>query len=310
MKRFITIWLALICICLVAAGCTNNAIDVDLKSITASPKLTSDYEELTKVPEVTPMVTEVPTVCLETDSPTTKPSASTQSPATDMPKPTPTHSIENDEKVVYLTFDDGPSPKYTEQLLDILDEYDVKATFFTVGYFVDRHPEIVKNAMQRGHIIACHTYSHEYNEVYASSQAFMDEIHKWEESIEKATGVFPSWKILRFPGGSKNTYLSDEVRAEIMETLSENGYNYYDWFFGDNDLWPAGNKEDLPFKDYLMKSFEETMRNAISAHKPLIFLAHETCKESVELLPKMLDKLVEEGYTFATLDSFEGSTGF
>ena len=192
MKRFITIWLALICICLVAAGCTNNAVDVDIKNITASPELTSDYQELTKVPKATPMVTEVPT-----DAPTITPSASTQSPATNTPKPSPTHSTEDGEKVVYLTFDDGPSPKYTEQLLDILDEYDVKATFFTVGYFVDRHPEIVKDAMQRGHVIACHSYSHEYNEVYASSQAFMDEIHKWEESVEKATGVFPSWKILR-----------------------------------------------------------------------------------------------------------------
>lgn len=310
MKRFVTIWLALICICFVAFGCTNNAIDVDLKNISASPDLTSDYEELTKLPTFTSMVTDKPTVGFETDAPTTTPSASIQSPATNTPMSTPTHSPQNDEKVVYLTFDDGPSAKYTEQLLDILDEYDVKATFFTVGYFVDRHPEIVKDAMQRGHTIACHTYSHDYGDVYASSQAFMDEIHKWEESIEKATGVFPAWKILRFPGGSKNGYLSDEVRAEIMENLSENGYKYYDWFFGDNDLWPAGNKEDLPFKEYLMKSFEETMQNAISAHKPLIFLAHETCKESVELLPKMLDKLIEEGYTFATLDSFDGSAGF
>lgn len=308
MKRFVTIWIVLICIGFAAAGCTNNAIDVDSKNISASPELNSDYEDLTKVPEVTSTVTEMPTVCLETDAPT--PPVSTQSPATNVPKPTPAHSPENDGKVVYLTFDDGPSSKYTEQLLDILDEYDVKATFFTVGYFVDRHPEIVKDAMQRGHIIACHTYSHEYNEIYASSQVFMDEIHKWEESIEKATGVFPSWKILRFPGGSKNTFLSNRVRAEIMDTLSENGYSYYDWFFGDNDLWPAGNEKDLPFKEYLWESFEKSMHNAVSAQKPLIFLAHDTCKESVELLPKMLDKMIEEGYTFATLDSFEGSMGF
>lgn len=310
MKQFVTIWLALVCICFVVVGCANNAIDVGLKNITVPPDLSSDYEELTKVPTFTAMVTEEPTGCLETDVPTTTPPVSTQNPITNTPKSTPMHSLENDEKVVYLTFDDGPSPKYTEQLLDILDEYDVKATFFTVGYFVDRHPEIVKDAMQRGHLIACHTYSHEYESIYASSQAFMNEIHEWEESMEKATGVFPSLKILRFPGGSKNAFLSNKVRAEIMESLSKNGYKYYDWFFGDNDLWPAGNKEDLPFREYLMKSFEETMQNAISAHKPLIFLAHETCKESVELLPEMLDKLIEEGYTFATLDSFEGSAGF
>ncbi len=315
MKRFVIIMQALICICLIAAGCAGGVVDVDINggydtpfnSITASviPKetaLRTDDPETTS-PESTPSATEEPSTSVATMTPPSTPPHYTA-------EPTAEPTTGGVDKVVYLTFDDGPSPKCTEQLLDILDGYGIKATFFTVGYYVDRHPEVVRDAMHRGHLIACHTYTHEYQSIYASADAFMDDVHQWETAVENATGCIPECKIVRFPGGSNTSYLPKWVRTKIMTALDSEGYRYYDWFFGDNDRWPAGNKDHLPMKEYMMQSFEQSLKNAISAGKPLIFLAHDTCQESIELIPQMIDKLIEAGYTFDTLDSLDASIGF
>lgn len=318
MKRRASILLALMYICLIAIGCANNVANVGVMNVSPTESGNNTEIQKTTIVPVPTLTAESPTDNLSTIAPVTEMPTpySSDTPITSQPTKRPdtnrTQEPNSNEepKVVYLTFDDGPSARNTEDLLDILDRYNIKATFFTVGYFVERHPELVREAMQRGHLIGCHTYSHEFNEIYASSEAFMEEIHHWEEAVENATGVFPSWKIMRFPGGTNNVYLSDDIRAGIMDSLNEEGYRYYDWFFGDNDRWPSGNTKNLPFKEYLMESFETSMRNAISAKRPLIFLAHDTCEESVEMLPQMLDRLIEEGYTFKTLEDFEGSAYF
>ncbi len=211
---------------------------------------------------------------------------------------------------VYLTFDDGPN-KYTEQLLDTLDEYGVKVTFFTVGYFINRYPETVRDEVERGHLVCCHTFSHEMDVVYESVDSFMADVEQWCKAYENAVGTPPSNnKIVRFPGGSKTSWCSDEMREEIMSRLEENGWHYYDWTFGDNDRWPGGNKEDLPKKDYLFTSFEQTLNMAINNNKPLIFLAHDTDQTSVELIGDMIEEMLEMGCTFGTLDELDTSYGF
>lgn len=251
----------------------------------------------------------VPTVeptPIPTENPTPEPTEGPTPEPTERPTPEPTAEAESLR--VYLTFDDGPC-KNTDTILQILESYDINASFFTVGYFIDRHPETIVDMVNAGHLVCCHTYSHEMKQVYASSEAFMQDIDEWSDAFIRATGSEPC-KILRFPGGSNNAYMPKDLRFDCMRAVTDNGWRYFDWTFGDNDRWPAGNVNNLPEEEYLMSSFRSTLRMAIGAGKPLIFLAHDTSDESVELLPLMLDEMIEMGCTFGTIDELESSYGF
>ena len=132
------------------------------------------------------------------------------------------------EKVVYLTFDDGPSEN-TKKIMDILAKYDAKATFFVTGRNQD-YNYLIKDAYNAGHTIALHTYSHEYSTVYASVDAYFDDLNKVGQMVKKEIGFVPHY--IRFPGGSSNT-VSRRYCQGIMSTLTkevvEKGYQYYDW---------------------------------------------------------------------------------
>ena len=205
-----------------------------------------------------------------------------------------------ENNVIYLTFDDGPC-NLTMRLLDTLDEYNVKATFFTVGYFVDRHPDIVREAAARGHLIACHTYSHDLNKIYKSADAFMNDVHEWENSVIRVLGTLPPKLCIRLPGGSHNPYLSTTLRSQIIAALENEGSCWYDWTFGDNDKWLAGNTENLPINEYLMSSYLITLRWIANTDKPLIFLAHDTCSETVNVMGEIIRNMIAKGYIFSTL---------
>ena len=99
-------------------------------------------------------------------------------------------------KVVYLTFDDGPTPNNTPKILDILKKNNIKGTFFVIG----QNPDMYKRIVDEGHTIAIHTYSHEYKQVYASVDAFFADLYKLRDLIKEKTGVDP--KVTRFTGGS------------------------------------------------------------------------------------------------------------
>lgn len=101
------------------------------------------------------------------------------------------------KKVMYLTFDDGPSQN-TEQVLDILDEHDAKATFFVTNEFPN-YVSLLKEEVRRGHVIGVHTYSHDYAEIYQSTDAYFADIEQMQAVIREQTGR--ATKILRFPGG-------------------------------------------------------------------------------------------------------------
>lgn len=240
-----------------------------------------------------------------TDDPGSTPPSShrpdnTHSPmVTDLPE-SPNNTTPLEERVVYMTFDDGPC-KLTYQLLDILDRYNVKATFFTVGYFVDRYPEIVREAESRGHLIACHTYSHDYDTIYESAQAFMDDVHRWEEAVERALGHLPQQVVVRFPGGSKMSGLSDEIRQEIFAALKQGGYKWYNWNCGNNDAWPAGNVNNLPTEEYLLQSSLLTIKWAFDSSKPFIFLAHDTNEDTINMIHLVIEELISRGSIFHTL---------
>lgn len=204
-------------------------------------------------------------------------------------------------RVIYLTFDDGPCTN-TPRVLEILDEYKVRATFFTVGAFVDRYPAYAADIVQHGNLIACHSYSHEYDQCYASADAFMSEVSLWRSAILSACGDLPSRICVRFPGGS-TTSNAEAVRGEIIERLALENYRWFDWNAGDNDKWQEGNTEGLPDEQYFMKSYRECIAwFDTQPDTPVIFLLHDTEAGTVSILPQMLDDLLSRGFVFRTLD--------
>lgn len=130
------------------------------------------------------------------------------------------------EKTVYLTFDDGPS-RTTEKVLDVLDEYGVKATFFVIGREDEYEREILRRAAQAGHSIGAHSYSHRYDIIYRSSEAFMSDFEKNENYIYDTIGYFPN--IMRFPGGSANSGAPKELRRRLVNEITKRGYSFFDW---------------------------------------------------------------------------------
>ena len=140
---------------------------------------------------------------------------------------------------IYLTFDDGPNAKTTDVILDILKEEGVKATFFVTNKGPD---ELIKREYEEGHTVALHTATHDYATVYASYDAYFQDLNTVSDRVKRITGY--ESKIIRFPGGSSNT-VSRKYTPGIMSYLTEEvqrrGYRYYDWNISSGD---AGSTTD------------------------------------------------------------------
>ncbi len=203
---------------------------------------------------------------------------------------------ELDQKIVYLTFDDGPSQN-TGKILDILKKYNAKATFFVTGNN-QKYDSMMKRAYDEGHAIGLHTYSHDYKEVYASEKAYFEDLKKISDLVEKVTGE--KSHIIRFPGGSSNT-VSAQYTKGLMTLLTkkvqEKGYQYFDWNCDSTDA--SGNNVPV---DVLVK-------NATSCSSQHInILMHDTDAKgtTVKALPKIIEYYRDKGYTFKaiTVDSY------
>lgn len=140
---------------------------------------------------------------------------------------------------VYLTFDDGPDAN-TEKILEILDRYDVKATFFVVGTACEGNEEILRDIVDGGHTLGMHSYSHDYAELYASLENFGDDLKREQDFLYEATGV--KSMVYRFPGGSSNR-VSDMDMKEFAKYLDSQGVRFFDWNISSGDggsyLFPA-----------------------------------------------------------------------
>ncbi len=150
----------------------------------------------------------------------------TQAPQT-KPSPSPTASVsptQAAEKVVYLTFDDGPTPKITEQILDVLNKNGVKATFFVVGKEIVGREDILKKIYEGGHTIGLHTYSHNFKTIYQSPESFIAEMNKTKEQIHGLLGPDVNLSAIRFPGGS-----AGRLNERFYAMLCDAGYRIYDW---------------------------------------------------------------------------------
>jgi peptidoglycan/xylan/chitin deacetylase (PgdA/CDA1 family) len=130
------------------------------------------------------------------------------------------------QKVVYLTYDDGPS-KNTSEILDVLKEEGVEATFFVIGATTDRGKALYQRILDEGHAMGLHTFTHEYGEIYASADAYLDDLARLSAHLRETVGYQPD--IFRFPGGSNNATASPAVLKEIKERTTKMGLCWFDW---------------------------------------------------------------------------------
>lgn len=195
------------------------------------------------------------------------------------------------DKVVYLTFDDGPGP-YTERLLDILDKYNVKVTFFVTGMKPEYY-DLIGEAYRRGHTIALHTYSHVYSKVYSSKEAYYKDLEKIKKVVVEQIGEEPT--LVRFPGGTSNT-TSRKYCKGIMTYLSKNigkkGYQYCDWNVSSGDAGETTSEQGV-FNNVI---------NGISTKKHSIVLQHDIKSFSVEAVDDIIEWGLANGYTFKAMD--------
>ena len=194
-----------------------------------------------------------------------------------------------DGKVIYLTFDDGPGP-YTEQLLEVLAKYDVKATFFVIDTGYD---SIMKKIVEQGHSIGIHSVSHDYHEIYSSPEAYFSDLHGMQDIIYENTGVRTT--LVRFPGGSSNTVscFNDGIMTTLTEAVQDAGFQYFDWNVDSNDA--GGAKRATTVFD--------NVTNGVSKRNISVVLQHDIHPYSVEAVEDIIVWGLENGYTFLPLQS-------
>jgi peptidoglycan/xylan/chitin deacetylase (PgdA/CDA1 family) len=180
---------------------------------------------------------------------------------------------------IYLTFDDGPSDN-TDEILDILAEYNVKATFFVVGKEDEESVRLYKRIVNEGHTLAMHSYTHDYSSLYASLGSFKDEITKQRQLIYDITGYMPQF--FRFPGGSSNK-VSNTDMGDMIQYLNGIGMKYFDWNVSSQD---ATNS-----KSYTTKTLMDNIMNDISKYHTAVVLLHDGKDTTTAALPKLLKQL-------------------
>ncbi|MDE6129109.1 MAG: polysaccharide deacetylase [Lachnospiraceae bacterium] len=183
---------------------------------------------------------------------------------------------------VYLTFDDGPSSN-TNKILDILAQYDVKATFFVVGKEGEWAEDAYKRIVEEGHTLGMHSYTHVYQSIYASVEAYAEDLNRLKDYLYEVTGV--ESRFVRFPGGSSNK-VSDINMREFIAYLNEEGITYFDWNVSSGD---AGGR---------LLEAEEIVANCINGignKDTVVILMHDAAGRptTVEALPALIERIQE-----------------
>lgn len=196
----------------------------------------------------------------------------------------------SNEKIAYLTFDDGPTINATPKILDILKEENVKATFFVIGKYVEKHPEIVKRAFDEGHYIGNHGYDHNNSVLYKSNESFINEIKKTDIAIGNALGIDNYCShIFRFPNGFMSPNNKGK-KKNALNLLKDLNYSYVDW----NCLNKDSEKKYTNYQ--LLNNLKKTAKNKGT----LVILMHDTTdvNKSYSILKESILYLKSEGYKF------------
>lgn len=194
-----------------------------------------------------------------------------------------------DGKVIYLTFDDGPS-RHTVRLLEVLKKYNVKATFFVVG---TSDCSLLDDIANQGHAIGIHSATHNYSQIYASEEAYFNDLNRMSDIIYQYTGI--RTKLIRFPGGSSNTVSSFNkgIMTRLAKAVEAQGYRYFDWNVASGDAGGAKTTDQV---------FNNVV-NGIRGKQHAVVLQHDLYGFSVDAVEKIIQWGLANGYTFLPLDT-------
>ena len=213
---------------------------------------------------------------------------STEAPTDPPTQPPPKYPIQGKGGVIYLTFDDGPG-KDTPRLLEILDKYDAKATFFFVN---TGYASTITQVAEAGHTLAMHTATHNFSQIYASEEAYYNDLYKIQAVIEQYSGQSPNF--LRFPGGSSNTVsrnYNTGIMTRLTKLVEEQGYIYFDWNVDSKDAGGATTADEVAWN----------VIEGCSTRTAPVVLLHDIHSYTVDAIEDILIWGLENGYTFEGL---------
>ncbi len=204
----------------------------------------------------------------------------------------------SDTKRVFLTFDDGPSSSVTPFILDLLKNENIKANFFVVGNRANKNQDLIRREYNEGHFIGNHSYSHEYNTIYSSSENVLNEYNQTNNLLKNIVGnQYFNTLLFRFPGGLAGGKYAD-LKKEAANLLYQNGIGNVDWNALTNDAEGANTKEKI------MANFYETIKNKTS----IVLLMHDSSNKilTYETLPEIIQYFRNNGYEFQTFYQYLG----
>ena len=210
--------------------------------------------------------------------------------AKNLPMQLPEITPYTEGKVAYLTFDDGPDSKNTPAILDILKNYGVPGTFYVVGQMVEANPDILKRIFDEGHAIGNHSYNHEYNQLYPSTENFLQQLTRTDDIIKSIIGVRPL--IIRTPGGQWGMWTDDY--PPLMKAC---GYVEHDWNCSVED---ATYKR--PSAQQMIKYIDQQTNEELKDNAAIILMHSNGGKENtVSALPGIIELLQNKGYSFGVI---------
>ncbi len=194
-------------------------------------------------------------------------------------------------KVIYLTFEDGPGP-YTQQILDTLEAYDVRATFFVTALNPEYESLIAAEA-DGGHTVGVHTYSHNYNQVYSDEDAFLEDFNRMNEIIYQQTGEYAHY--FRFLGTSNNKQsrsINRGIMTRLTKSMTDAGYEYVDWSVSSEDY----------YGDLSASAIIDTVTSRIASRDISVVIMHDSYASSADAVESIVQWGLENGYTFRAVD--------
>jgi peptidoglycan/xylan/chitin deacetylase (PgdA/CDA1 family) len=191
-------------------------------------------------------------------------------------------------KIIYLTFDDGPS-KHTERLLEVLDKYGVKATFFVVNY---GYKEMIAKEAAAGHSVGVHSLTHDYDKIYASEEAYFADLQAMNEIIKAQTGSYST--LIRFPGGSSNKVsdFNPGIMTRLTQAVTDAGYQYFDWNVSSGDAGLTTVSDEV----------YQNVIDGVKGRRVSVVLMHDSKGYTVDAVERIIQWGLANGYTFLPLD--------
>ncbi len=199
-------------------------------------------------------------------------------------------NVASSKKEAFLTFDDGPTKGITSEILDILKQKNVKATFFVIGKMASGNKELLLREKNEGHAIANHSYSHDYKYLYSNPNNFVEDINRADLELKNILGDYSS-KLIRFPGGSFG-----KEREIYRQAIEAAGYHFIDWNSLNGDAEGKGN--------WPAEKLVQNLKKTSAGKDRLVVLMHDApAKQStVQALPQIIEYLKSQGYSFKTLE--------